>query len=160
MATANEFVVDILEEIVVQQDEAPIEASEAQAVIRFMNDRATAWAADGINLGYTLITKLSDTVTIPAGAFMGFKAQVAIDIAPKYEVSVKPETIARANEGMNAILALTVDTAEMEFSGNLPQGSGNTYPGYLDNTFYEDRQNTILTETGGSIALEEDTEEA
>ena len=161
MATTQEVITDALEDLVVQADEAPIEPSEAQAAIRFLNDRMAAWDAMGITLGFTLVSNLSDLVTVPSGALMGIKAQLAIDLAEKYDVDVKPGVVRRAKEGLNAILNLSgLGAGEMAYPSTLPVGSGNEGTGtWVDDHFYPDLENTILTETGGSIALESGTEE-
>lgn len=156
----NEIVVDALESIVVQADEAPIEASEGRAAMRVLNDMMFAWDARGISLGYTEVSDLGDPVTVARGAIQGIKAWLAINLAHKYEVPVSADLVKVAKDGWEAILALAVDTAEMEYPDILPQGSGNTFPSFADNTFYADSQADILTETGGSIALEDDTEES
>lgn len=156
----NEVVVDALEHIVVQQDEAPIEASEGRAAMRALNDMMFAWDAQGVSLGYTAVSDLGDDVTVALGAVMGIKAGLAIVLASRYEVPVTIELKEAFKEGWKAILALTVDTAESELPPTLPQGSGNTYPSYTDSVFFPDSQDDILTETGGAIALEDDTEGA
>ena len=160
MAKVNEVVVDALEDLVVQADEAPIEPSESRAAIRILNDMMTMWAALGVNLGYTVVSDLGDDVTVPDGALMGIKAHLAINLADKYEVDISPRLQAKADMGWDAILNLAIDTGESAYPGTLPQGSGNNYPDYRSNTFYEDDQATILEETGGRIALEDDTEAA
>ena len=156
MAKANEYVVDALEDLIVQADEAPIEPSEGRACLRILNDMMAMWDAQGINLGYTDVTDLGDEVTIPDAAKVGVKAHLAIMLAPKYDVPVSASLSQKAKTGWSAILDLIVDTAESAYPSTLPQGSGND----PINTFYPDQQDSILTETGGSIALEEDTEEA
>lgn len=160
MAKVQEYVTDILEEILVQEAEAPIESDDAKAVIRFLNDRMTLWAANGINLGYTKVSQLDDEITVPDGAAMGIKAQVAIDIAPKYDKEITLSTVQKAKDGLKAILNLGRSVSRaMSYPSTLPIGSGSSYD-YTDERFYPDQENTILTETGGSIALENDTEEA
>ena len=76
MTKVNEIVVDALEDLVVQQDEAPIEAPEANAVIRYLNDMMTMWAALGVDLGYTEVSDLGDNVTVAPGAIFGIKANL------------------------------------------------------------------------------------
>lgn len=160
MTKVFEVVVDAMEAIVVQADEAPIEQSEARAAIRILNDMMTDWDARGIALGYTEVSDMGDVLTVPPGAIRGIKSNLAIDLAPKYDVVPTPALVEMARQGYKACLNLAVDTAPMALPGTLPRGSGNDYPDYADQTFYPDLENTILTETGGSIALEEDTEEA
>ena len=154
----NEIVVDALEYLITQAEEAPIEATEARAVMRTLNDMMSAWDALGISLGYTEVSDLGDTVTVPLGAKLGIKANLAVFIADKYDIPISPNLARIAKIGYEAILNLATDTAEMAYPDTLPQGSGNTYPSYADDTFYPDQQGTILTETGGAVALEEDTE--
>lgn len=156
----HEVVIDALETLIVQAEEAPIEQSEAAAAIRILNDMMLMWEAVGIYLGYTVVNDMADYITVPDGAIMGIKANLAIQLAPKYNVTPDALMIKNAADGYSAIIDISTELASSEYPSTLPQGSGNTYPGYLDNTFYPDQQETILTETGGSVALEDDTEEA
>lgn len=155
---ANEIVVDALEDLVVQQDEGPIEQSEGRAAMRVLNDMMLSWDAAGINLGYTTVSSLGDEITVPLGAIRGIKAALAIELAPKYDVTPSPALVQKAKAGMQAILDLTVEVTNSEYPSTLPFGSGNYTDGYDTEHYYPDQQDTILTETGGSIALEEDTE--
>jgi len=158
MTKVNEVVVDALEEIVVQQDEAPITQSEAQAVIRTLNDMMNMWAAKGINLGYTAVTKLNDILTVAPGAILGIKSILAIYMANKYEVPVSADLRQKAKDGWKAILNIAIQTAPVQYPPTLPMGSGNTYPSFSTLTFYPDYEDLILEETGGAIALETETE--
>ncbi len=160
MAKVNEVVVDALEDLVTQAEEAPIEAPEARSAIRVLNDMMTMWAALGVNLGYTVVEDLGDLMTVPAGAIFGIKAHLAGSLCDKYDIAITPTLQRKMDLGWRAILNLAITPASSEYPSTLPQGSGNNFPSYRDSTFYPDRQSTILTETGGSIALEDDTEEA
>ena len=155
---ANEVVIDALESIVVQADEAPVEQSEGRAAIRALNDMMLDWDARGVTLGYTIISDLGDYMTVPLGAIRGIKANLTLELAPKYEVPITPAMLKKAKEGYMACVDLAVDMSNSEYPYTLPRGSGNTYPDVTDNKFYPEQEDTILTETGGSIALEEDTE--
>lgn len=156
---AGEIITDALEEIIVQADEAPIEPSEGRAALRTLNDMMFSYAARGVNLGYSEVNSTGDEVTVPLGAVRWIKIQLAIELAPKYDAAVTDLMIAKARNAYRAVLNLTVDNADAAYPSTLPQGSGNDYPDYSSSVFYPDEEGTILTETGGSIALEEDTEE-
>jgi len=160
MAKVNEVVIDALEDLVVQADEAPVEASEAAAAIRALNDMMLALEAKGITLGYTVVNDMGDEMTVPEGAIFGIKKNLAVLLAPKYEVPVPPALAKAAKDGMMILVDLAVDITDTEYPCTLPQGSGNDYPGYADTTFYSDEESTILTESGGSVALEDETEAA
>lgn len=156
----NEIVTDAMEEIVVQADEAPIEPSEGRAAIRLLNDMMFSFAARGLNLGYTVVYSLGDIVTVPLGAIRWIKLQLAIELAPKYNVEISNTLASKARSAYKAVQNLAIDGIYSEYPSTLPYGSGNYEAGGWDSTFYPDKQDTILTETGGSIALEDDTEEA
>ena len=156
---AGELITDAMEEIVVQADEAPIEQSEGRAAIRLLNDMMHSYAARGINLGYTAVSSLGDVLTVPLGAIRWMKLQLAIELAPKYDAQVNQLLLLKVKDAFQAVLNLTNDGMQSEYPYTLPRGSGNDYPDYASNQFYPDQTDTILTETGGSIALEEGTEE-
>lgn len=153
MAKVGEIVIDALEDLVVQSDEAPIEQSEARAAIRVLNDLMLAWAAQGLSMGYTVVADMADILTVPDGAIRGIKANLALELAPKYDVAITPAMTYRAKEGLKAIRELCIEIAPLEYPSTLPVGSGNDW----GTDFYPESDETALTETGGSIALEDDT---
>ena len=159
MTTAKEIIVDALEDILVQQEEAPIEADEARAAIRYLNDLMAMWSAKGINLGYTVVSNLSDTITVPDGAKAGIKAALAIALDAKYGgKNISESLIKRAQAGYRAIQALSVRPGSMDFPSTLPRGAGNSQPGYTFDPFYTNSNEQVLSEGDGTIALEDDTE--
>lgn len=155
----HEVIYDALETLIVQAEEADIEQAEAAAAIRTLNDMMTMWESKGIALGYTIVADMADPVTVPDGAIFGIKANLAIMLAPKYNIEPTAFMIKNAADGYSAIVDISTEMAPSQYPCTLPQGSGNTYPGYADNTFYPCPDDTILTETGGSVALEDDTKE-
>lgn len=155
---ANEVIVDALEEIIVLTDEAPINPPEGRTAIRILNDMMAFLAAKGIELGYTEVSDLGDPITVPPGAIFGIKTNLAILLAPRYNVPVTQELKNNAKTGMDAMIDLAVAMIPSEYPETLPQGSGNAHPGFANQTFFPALEDTIITETGGSIGLEEDTE--
>ena len=71
MTTAAQIVRSALQEISVQADEADIQPSEAQDAIFAMNNFMLDLDANGVSLGYTVVSDLGDDITIPAGAIQG-----------------------------------------------------------------------------------------
>jgi hypothetical protein len=153
----REVVTDALEEIIVQTSEYPISASDGKKAIRALNDMMTSWDAKGINLGYTIVSDMKDEVTVPRGAILGIKKNLAISLAKSFDEPVTDDLRIEARDGLRTIISISIGGSTTEYPCTLPQGSGNTYPGYADNKFYPEQESTILTETGGSIGLEEDT---
>lgn len=157
MTTVKDIVTDALEDLVVQSDEAPIEASEAKTAIRVLNQMMAMYASIGINLGYTEVDSLDDRITVPAGAMLGIVSNLATRLAPKYITGTVPLTLLKASaEGYEALLRMAISVGATVYPSTLPVGAGNSYPD--GSTFYPDQSNTVLSEQNGSISLEDDTE--
>jgi len=157
---AHEVIIDALENLVVQAEEAPVPQSEAKAAIRALNDMMFAWDTQGITLGYTVVSNTGDPITVAPGAIEGIKYNLALRLAPKYDVVPSPALVTMAKLGYSTCVDIAVEIADVELPDTLPQGSGNDYPDYGDSTFFPDQTDTILTESGGSVGLEDDTEES
>ena len=85
METANSVILDALQLLIVQADEAPIEPSVAQTAIRHLNRMMYRFDAEGISLGFNVIENLGDTVTVPIGALDGMVYNLAIAMAPHFD---------------------------------------------------------------------------
>ena len=84
MATVAQVAKSSLQRILVQASEAPLEPDEYQDFIFSMNNYMAELDAQGIQLGYTVVSDLGDEVTIPTGALRGLIANMAIEVAPDY----------------------------------------------------------------------------
>lgn len=155
----REVIIDALEMLIVQAEEAPLEQSEANAAIRTLNDMMAQWEAQSIYLGYTFVSDLADEMTVPLGAILGIKCNLALYLAPKYNVEASALLIKNAAESYDVVVDIAAEMKSSEYPCTLPQGSGNDDLGYRNDVFYPSQQDTILTETGGSIALEDETTE-
>lgn len=163
MATADVFVRAILQELVVQESEQQIEQAEAQDAIQAMNDWMTMQDALGVSIGYTLISGLGDEVTIPFGANTGLIKNVAAYMAPQFGATVTQATATMADTGLKAMRKLSPGQKQMHHPSTLPLGSGNEHPGFggfSGRRFYPRPESELLTEQGGSILLESDTNDA
>lgn len=157
MATAKEVIYDALEEIRFKGAEDPIQKYEAESARRYLNDMMTMWAAKGINLGYTVISNIGETLTVPDGAIFGIKKLLAISISSKLKAEVSQLLYKQAEEGWKAILNLAFSISPLEYPETLPKGSGN-YCGIYDEKYYLPLDAAILGETNGFISVEDDTE--
>ena len=158
MATAAQVLKAALQRIVVQASEADLEPDEYADAIFAMNNYMLAEAAKGVNLGYTEVTSLADTVTVPVGALRGVIANVAIEISPDYDGLITPGLQKAAKEGYEAMEELGINIVESSYPATLPVGSGNTYSAGWGDTYYADLEATILAEASGAIGLEIGTE--
>lgn len=160
--TAGTLVKDSLIEITVLGAEAPVEPTDAQGAIRYLNRMMAAFDADGIDLGYTEVDSFADLITVPAGAIDGMIPQLSVRLWAQYSDGAPPppDLIARAISGKNTMRNIAVTIGASEYPNTLPIGSGNEGDAtFRSGHFYEDLESTILAETNGSIGLEESTVE-
>jgi hypothetical protein len=153
--TAAEVVTDILQELVVQGAEQPLTADETQTVMRYMNRYMSMIAADGTNLGYTLVSDLGDTITIADGAIMGLVKNVARFIAGQFGIPVSMDLGSQADESYRTMVRLGTSIIATSMPCTLPIGSGNEVDG-LNNDFhfFPCPDEDILTENNQNILLE------
>lgn len=161
MTTVRDIIVDALEDLVVQADEAEIEPSEAKTAIRVLNQLMAMYDSDGISLGFTTVNSLDDTITIPEGAVLPVVSNLAMRLAPKYLTGEVPShLIVAARKGYKILCKIANNRITTAYPGTLPIGSGNEYPAYDFDKFYPEQSGTILSEQNGSISLEDGTEES
>lgn len=159
MATAAQVIKAALQRILVQAANAELAPDEYNDAMFAMNNFMLALDADGVKLGYTEITNLGQTVTIPTGALRGLIANLAIEVSPDYGGDITPGLMQAATEGLKVMEKLGVEIAQTQYSSTLPRGSGNDYNDRISR-FYPDLEAEILSETTGAIGLETGTEAA
>ena len=159
MATAAQVVTAILQELLVQAAEQDLESSETTDTIFAMNNYMTAQDANGISLGYTVVTNLGDQITVPAGAIMGMIANIAIMVAPQFDVPIPQGLAEKARVGLSAMRKLSRNRQPTQMPSTSPIGSGNEWDhhGWNSDHFYPGADEDILTETGLNIGLESNT---
>ena len=160
MASAAQVLKAALQEILVQDSEAPLQAAEYQDAVFAMNNYMFALDANGLSLGYTEVTGIGDTITVPPGAIQGMVANIAIMLAPQFGRPITQELALKARTGMQAMINLGVDTPILSLPDTLPIGSGNEDPesAWNDYRFYPDANaDNALTEAGENIGLESST---
>lgn len=163
--TAAQVIKDAMLEIGGIASESPLEPDEISDAIRYMNRFMARIAADGINIGYTVVSTLADIITIPDGAIDGLVSNLALRLHPQYTAPGTPIslTLAQAGEdGLKTMRALAIfSIGPTAFPNTLPVGSGNE-DGFAgcDNHFFRGDDDGILTESGGFIATEDGTHES
>jgi len=157
METAESVVTDILQEILVQASEQPVEAVDFKFVVRYMN-RYMAQLAVTIPLGYTVVTDPTDLITIPDGAVNGLIFNVALKVLNSFDIDVGPTLAVNAKDGLFAMRKLSRNFVSTKHPSTLPIGSGNECSGDYGH-FYGGEASTNLTEQNGNILLEDTTNE-
>lgn len=158
MATVAQIAKASLQRILVQAAESPLEPAEYQDYIFALNNYMTQLDAQGVQLGYTEVTDLGDTVTVPAGALRGIIANMAIEVSPDYGGVISNGLVVAAREGLHTMRTIGQTMGISRFPSILPIGSGNEGQGFrLVGHFFSDEEDEILAETTGAIGLETST---
>jgi len=157
MEKANTLIVDALQELLIQASEAPIEADEAQTAIRYLNRMMARLDSQGISLGYTQISDLGDSITVPDGAVEGIIKNLAVMLAPQYDKQISQALVEGARAGLDAMRKLSISILPTSYADTLPMGSGNENGSILTSHFYPETAAQIANETGGYIAPESST---
>lgn len=135
MATAAQVIKAALQRILVQASEAELQPEEYSDAIFAMNNLVEGYEADGLVLGWTTVTSLSDTLTIDDGAVRGLISNLAIELAPDYGGEVDAALVKQAADGMRTIEKIGVTITAATNPSTLPKGSGN-YSGWPNDDFY------------------------
>ena len=159
MATVAQVAKAALQRILVQASEAALEPDEYQDFIFAMNNYMAQLDAQGISLGYTEVSDLGDTVTIPTGALRGLIANMAIEVSPDYGGVVSDGLVLAARQGLQTMRTIGQRIRASALPSTLPLGSGNEDESWgLNGHFYPDYEAEILAETTGAIGLENNTQ--
>ncbi len=156
MATAAQVITASLNRILVRSADAPIESDEAEDFIFSMNNYMLALDADGVQLGYTEVSTVDDTITIPTGALRGLIANMAVEISPDFDGTITPGLALAAKQGLETMRKLGQSMGTTSYPWTLPIGSGNENDSgaWLWRHFYPQQESQILAETTGAISLE------
>ena len=155
METAGTIIIDALQEIMVAATEQPVQPVEMSNAMRYLNRMMASWEGEGIAIGFTPILSSGDLVTIPATANEGVVFNLALKLAPQYDVLITPHQSKNAKEAKDSIRNLAIDVGSAHYQDTLPIGSGNEYQGYNEYHFYPGREAEILAETTGVIVQED-----
>lgn len=158
MATVSQVAKASLQRILVQADESPLEPSEYQDFIFAMNNLMLDLDAKGINLGYTEVANLGDSITIPNSCLRGLISVMAVEVSPDYNRPIPEALAAQAAAGLKTFRRVGTTIRQTEYPSTLPRGAGNYNDTFRDDHFFPDLQDDILTESGNAILLENDTQ--
>lgn len=152
MATARDVIEAALKDILVQASDAPLEADEYADGLEALNNFMTDQESIGIRLGFTEVANVADTVTVPRGALRGVIANLAIEMAPMFDMPVSPQLTLKAKSGMMTMRRLGRAKIRASLPVTLPRGSGNTadYSGGWNNDFYRPVISAVLSLSGNS----------
>lgn len=156
METAKAIINDALQEILVQASEQDIPAVDFQTARRYLNRMMAG--TPFLGLGYTTIALPTDLVTIPDQAVEGVVFSLAKRLLASYDMPITTELEMNVKLGLKQIRRITVNVIPSSHPCTLPIGSGNEQENTFNNQhFYSCPGDEVLTESGGSILLEDAT---
>ena len=156
--TANSVISDVLFALQVASPEQPLDPTQMQQAIRMLNRMMAGWDANGLSLGYTVVTVPTDVITVSDGAINGIIYNLAMRVAIPFDIEIPLTLPAEAREGLKEIRAIAVKVQPSSQPCTLPIGSGNQEDGVTwNNRFYPCPEDSVLTEGDGHITLEPDT---
>ena len=161
METANSIVKSALEEIQLQANEQPVQTVDFNRGVLYLNRMMAGLDADGISLGYTVVTTAASPITVAAGAIEGMVFNLALKLAPTYDIPISQDLRMNAANGLKSMRKIAVTVKPTSFPCTLPIGSGNEQENTFSNQhFYPCPDSELLTEQEGSILLESGTHES
>jgi len=159
MATAEEVISRALSLILVRQSESPLRPDEFQDGLEMLNDMMLSWDGEGLPLGYTELTTISDVLTVPSTALLAIKQNLAVQLAPEFGANVGQILAINAARSKTALYRATIRARSTCYPSTLPIGSGNSGGDTVNNRkFYHGcDEDGLLTEQEGNIQLETNT---
>lgn len=135
--TVEQMIKKSLKEIVVAGAEQSVPAIEAQDYIFALNNYVADLESDStVDLTYTTVTSVSDTLGVPDGIIRALAAVMAVEVCDEYGVEVSPTLARKALNGENHILNVCTTRTGAYKPATLPLGSGNESYASISERFY------------------------
>lgn len=162
MATVEQVATASFNWILERDAALPLSVKEGEDYIFILNNYMLGLDAENITLGFTIVSSLEDTVTVPGGALRGVIANMAVELASSYSYEVGSRLDQVAADSLLQMRMLGQTIGDTRYPSTLPLGSGNENDtgDLLFSHFYWEGEAVILAESTGSIGLESSTEEA
>jgi hypothetical protein len=136
MTTAVEVAERALKRILVQADDAPLDASDYADFWDSMNAFMDSLEGENIVLGYTPVSDAADVITIPDSCIRGLIANMAVEVSPDYGVAPTPALMQQARDGLRVMRKIGRPRIETSYPAGLPRGGGQEGYTYQDNPLY------------------------
>lgn len=134
--------------------EQPLQPNESQAAIRKLNQLMYQYAF--LNLGYTEITSGGEDITTPSYSWNWLTLKLALALAPQFG-RLESYDVLRSEESdaYDIVLLSTGGIPAPTMTANVPIGSGNKYPGWCADNYYQESDDGILSEQNQTIVTED-----
>lgn len=108
----------------------------------------TELEAKGTTLNYTIVSDSDDVLTAPDWSNSYMENNLALRLAPDFDVSPSPALVQMAEESEDAIIKRTLEIGPVLFPTTLPIGSGNEAFYYNNRFFTNTSRDDIVTSSG------------
>lgn len=138
MTKAIDIIRAALQHIRVVDAQGPVDNNDAVEALRALNAMMTAIEADGINLGWSNVSTIEDTLPLPPEAEEAIGYGLAARLRARYGVSPDADIVGLAAAGAGMLRALSASTRYARLCyDDLPMGNeqrniipGGTFPNH------------------------------
>ncbi len=123
---ASQVIADALLELnVIRAGQTP-NASQQAIMIRKLNEMMAQWEIEGRHLGYKPVGTVTEVLTVPDGAIVGIRANLAVHAASSFGASVSAELAVAADTGLETIRKICAQEIpiETDLQSSTDTGSG------------------------------------
>ena len=156
----RQIIAQALEEIGIASYTFDVKPEETQSALRRLDAMVAAWNAQGIQLGYPLVSDyltsdLDDATAFPDWAIEAATLGLAVRLAPSYGKQVSPDMKYNHSVAMRAMYMRTAKpTATMGWPHGLPAGAGHKMWRDYDNPFLTRDAAKVEESPGNEIIIE------
>lgn len=125
MTTANDIIVDALEDLGYKAAEIPIEPEDSKKALRELNDMLAEWGESELLPGAAPVASLSTTIRAQRGIIAAIKKNLAGRCAASFRRPITPELAAAIIGTTSSMLKITAKIGSVKAPSTLPKGSGN-----------------------------------
>lgn len=155
MTTALKIINRALQKLGVKKAGVPLTDDEVSDAIIELNDLMLELDADGTKLNYTVISDSSDIITAPDWSYSYMTSNLAVRLAPDFDISASAELVAQATTAELVVIKRTSEIGPVVYPNTLPIGSGNE--SMYDERFFIETNKYDL-ETGSGDQLSDNTD--
>lgn len=155
MKTAIDIINRATSKIGVKRAGVDLTDDEINDAISELNNMMVEVDAGGTKLGYTIVSAPTDSITTPDWTYGAMESNLAVRLAPEYEIIISQALATQAHETWKIVLKRTVEIGSTVFPDTMPIGSGNEYWNY-QRFFVDTYRNDLETGAGGTLADTED----
>jgi len=158
--TKKEFIDQAFSEIGLATYTFDMEPEQYQDALRKLDGMMGTWASKGINLGYPIPTKpseskLNDETNVQEFNNEAIYLNLAVRIARSFGKMVNQDTKIDANKAYKELLRVSIDMTPKQLD-NLPRGAGQKSWRYNNyNKFISANRNSVQLDSTGNLNLGE-----